>query len=470
LRPGRRAAITATGAAQRGQVNALAAGDQRLARQAACAMAAATRPAPASAPPEAWPVGRRFRRFRRITVSGRSGAPPADTGSLRGHRHAGRVARPQPTGRPALRPSARPAPCRRRPPPTMPIMPWPPSCPTRAARAACHPAASAAARQASRRRRPALQPLDPGPGDHRGIVGAKRRGGARNGRQAWPQSVSTGADQRICCHAPATARTGTVGAGQIGQAPGASFRQHIGHRRLKPAHKVAPVLHGQPALFGDHAHRAPATARSSAPRTTCRSRAGPAAGGEGKPPGSPCAASASPPGRRVAAGPEAWRSCRTPRRGRRRSCRPAGENHRPFDEQELAMPAGHQQHQIGKGHLPSVSRGVSAWPARWLTPTSGRPARRRQPLGAASRPTARPDQPRPRRHRDAVQIGSPARPWPAPLRRKDPAARHGRGRRFPAPRRQTPRAAPPALQRPRQNLRRLARHMAHHGSGGIIAA
>jgi hypothetical protein len=58
------------------------------------------------------------------------------------------------------------------------------------------------------------------------------------------------------------------------------------------------------------------------------------------------------------------------------------------------MPARDEEHEVGKAS-PSVSRGVSAWPARWFTPTSGRPVAAASPLAQATPDSTPPISPGP---------------------------------------------------------------------------
>ena len=77
-------------------------------------------------------------------------------------------------------------------------------------------------------------------------------------------------------------------------------------------------------------------------------------------------------------------------------------------------------------------------PHRWSTPTSGLPARPRQPLGGLHADEQRADQARAVRHGDAVDVGEPRRPRGRARReRRGPRCAGGRARRAPARRRRS---------------------------------
>ena len=81
----------------------------------------------------------------------------------------------------------------------------------------------------------------------------------------------------------------------------------------------------------------------------------------------------------------------------------AGETVVGFHDQELAMPAGDEKHQVGIGQIIGQARRQCV--ARQMVhPDQRQPCRRRQPLGAHHAGKDPADQPRPGGDSDAVQV------------------------------------------------------------------
>ena len=142
-------------AAQGGEVDPLAPSDQWLGPCQTAARRPEARQAPASARQAARPSRQSHPRFpherRRFSADRSPATHPRFAGWSAWPEPAPGRAPKGPTSRPALAKataSAVPKP----PAPMMPIMPWPPSCPTQAAPARCRPRASAGARQSRSRR------------------------------------------------------------------------------------------------------------------------------------------------------------------------------------------------------------------------------------------------------------------------------------------------------------------------------
>ena len=121
----------------------------------------------------------------------------------------------------------------------------------------------------------------------------------------------------------------------------------------------------------------------------------------------------------------------------------AAEALRPLDGEELAMPAGDQQHQVGKGHVLDQPRGQRV-PGEMVDAPERQAAAGGEPLGEHHAGEHAADQPRPGGDRHRVEVAERrARRARAPPRSRGRAARRGRGRRSRAPRRRSRRAARP---------------------------
>jgi hypothetical protein len=76
---------------------------------------------------------------------------------------------------------------------------------------------------------------------------------------------------------------------------------------------------------------------------------------------------------------------------------------RPLDGEELAVAAGDEEHEIREGQVLDEP-GREGVPARWLTPTSGRPRPAARPLANMTPASTPPIRPRPGRDGDGVEV------------------------------------------------------------------
>ena len=237
-------------------------------------------------------------------------------------------------------------------------------------------------------------------------LSVQSRGGGATKRAPWASAMSRSA-VRIAVFAatpPATAKRGQPGLDQRARAP-----SRPGCRAPRPGTRPRGRT-GLPRavrLAGPSAGRGRAEPPSSAPKSSCRSRAGRAAG----------AASRSPPGRRppppprsparpAAAGREAARPCRTPRPARRRSSRRCWRTRScASTARNWQCPPETSSRQVGKREPIGQPRRQRV--ARQVVDADQRqPGRRGQPLGAHHARQHAADQARAGRHRDTVESGA----------------------------------------------------------------
>ena len=225
-------------------------------------------------------------------------------------------------------PAPSPAPCRRRPRPNTPIMPWPPFLP-----AAEHRRRAASSGQRGRAARsipsraPSREPLDPGPGDHRAVVGAKpqRRRQEPRARPRAATRLQRRADLRVRGHAAGDrtrhrhrARRHSGSARRdfsASTSATAAWNRRTDRRRSRS--RQAALLRDQRVALAQHRGLEAREAHVAAGAVQQRARQGKARGI----PSRAAASTAGPPG---CGRPAAWPSCRMPRPARRRWCRRGG--------------------------------------------------------------------------------------------------------------------------------------------------
>ena len=138
-------------------------------------------------------------------------------------------------------------------------------------------------------------------------------------------------------------------------------------------------------------------------------------------------------------------------------------------DQILAMPARNQQHQVGKPQRVGQARRQGV-PGQMVDPDQGQPGSGTQPLGDHDARQDSADQPRTRRHRNAVQIrqadpGTQQRAFDAMVQPFDMGPR-GDFRHHTT---EIGMQGGLPLHLGRQDFGTMPRHMAHHRSGRVIA-